>query len=130
MYTGCEAAQKYMESHRWEILDKHPIIGPYNVNYEGASNDIDKYIQGAWMLLTFRNVLNNDSLFFQVIKNIQSHFALKNVTTGELISYINQLTVPTTCHSSPSIFIMQLRPCFNTGQGKKEKIRARIPVVY
>ena len=43
------------------------------------------------MIHTFRSVLNNDSLFFSMLKNIQQHFALQTITSEQLIAYINEL---------------------------------------
>ncbi|MBK9730309.1 MAG: M1 family metallopeptidase [Chitinophagaceae bacterium] len=88
---GKEAAVKYLVDHRWSISDKYPIIGPYGVNFQGTENDNDMYDKGSWMLHTFRNVLNNDTLFFYILKNIQLHFKLQNISTHELIAYINEL---------------------------------------
>lgn len=88
---GREEAVKYLVSQRWNISDAHPIIGPYDVNFQGTENDNDMYYKGSWMLHTFRSVLGNDSLFFSILKNIQSHFKLQTITTNELIAYISQL---------------------------------------
>ena len=88
-YTqGYEASLAYQIDQRWKITDKHPVIGPYDVNFE--ANDNDLYYKGSWMLHTFRSVLNNDSLFFSIVKNIQQYFALKTITSDQLISYISE----------------------------------------
>lgn len=87
---GKEAAVKYLLGQRWSISDKFPIIGPYDVNFQGTENDNDMYNKGSWMLHTFRSVLNNDSLFFSMLKNVQLHFRLQTITTDQLIAYINQ----------------------------------------
>lgn len=85
---GKDAAIKYLVGQRWSISDKYPIIGPYNVNFQGTENDNDMYNKGSWMLHTFRSVLNNDSLFFSVLKGIQLHFSMQTITTDQLIAYI------------------------------------------
>jgi aminopeptidase N len=89
---GNDAAINYIKDQRWQIADKHPVIGPYNVNFQGTKSDNDMYYKGAWMLHTFRNVLSNDSLFFSILKNIQGHFALQTINSTQLIVYINQLS--------------------------------------
>ena len=88
---GFDAALSYAKNQRWKIADNYPIIGPYNVNFQGTVHDNDMYNKGAWMLITFRNVLNNDSVFFSILKRIQGHFALKTINTNELITYISEL---------------------------------------
>ncbi len=87
---GRQAATEYLVSQRWQIADEHPIIGPYNINYQGAKFDNDLYYKGSWMLHTFRNVLENDTLFFKIIKGIQKQFRHSTVTTQRLIGYINE----------------------------------------
>jgi len=44
------------------------------------------------MLHTLRNVVNNDSLWFNILKGLQSDFRYKSVSTDEIVNYINQKT--------------------------------------
>jgi aminopeptidase N len=50
------------------------------------------YDKGAWLIHTFRSVLNNDSLFFKILKGIQLEFALKTISTDDVIAYINRVS--------------------------------------
>jgi len=84
---GYEKMLEYLLYQRSFISNRSPIYGTYGMNHEGNSTDM--YYKGAWMLHTFRNVLNNDSLFSSVIKGIAQEFALKNVDGQEVINYIN-----------------------------------------
>ncbi len=88
---GYDASLNYLKYQEFNIRNKYPIIGPYNVNFQGTENDNDMYYKGAWMLHTFRHVLNNDSLFFSILKGIQEHFKYQTVNTTEVIDYINKL---------------------------------------
>lgn len=83
---------KYLLSQRPRIRNEHPIIGPYNVNYQGTIYDDDMYYKGSWTLHTFRNVLNNDSLFFGILRGLQSHFRYGSVNTDSIISFICRYT--------------------------------------
>ncbi len=87
---GYDTAVDYLKNQRWNIKDEYPMIGHYGVNAMSKDNDI--YYKGAWMLHTFRNVLNNDSLFFAMLKGLQQHFAYKTTNTDEVIDYINKTT--------------------------------------
>jgi aminopeptidase N len=95
LYVECtqdyKAALKYLKYQEFNIQDKYPIIGPYNVNFQGTENDDDMYYKGSWILHTFRHVLNDDSLFFSILKGIQQHFKYQTVTSNEVIDYINKL---------------------------------------
>ncbi|MFI5134706.1 MAG: M1 family metallopeptidase, partial [Chitinophagales bacterium] len=94
LYVECTKsyndAVDYLNTLRWQIRDTFPIVGPRNIDYDGARVDNDMYFKGAWMLHTFRSFLNDDSLFFQIIKSIQQEFALKIISTEQLIAFINQ----------------------------------------
>jgi len=94
LYVECTKsyndAVDYLNTLRWQIRDSFPIIGPREIDYDGARVDNDMYFKGAWMLHTFRSVLNDDSLFFQIIKSIQQEFALKIISTDQLIAFINR----------------------------------------
>jgi aminopeptidase N len=81
-------AEKYLMDIRWQIRDAVPIVGPRKVNYQHADNDL--YHKGAWILHTLRSVMNNDSVFFSVIKGLQSHFYLSEISTEELVNYVNE----------------------------------------
>lgn len=89
---GYDTAVKYLVYQRPKIVDKYPIVGPYNVNFQGTSDDNDMYYKGTWMLQTFRHVLNNDSLFFTVLKGLQSHFSYQSTCTDSVVAYINKAT--------------------------------------
>ncbi len=67
--------------------NKEPIIGIYNVNDFHLG---DMYSKGALMLHTMRSIIANDSLFFDLLKGLQSHFRYQPVTTEMIVAYINK----------------------------------------
>ncbi|MEO5675844.1 MAG: M1 family metallopeptidase [Chitinophagales bacterium] len=83
-------AIKYLKRLRWEIHDSFPIAGIRGVNYDGSKIDNDMYSKGAWMIQTFRSVLNDDTLFFKIIRGLQAEFALKTVSSDDIIAFINR----------------------------------------
>jgi aminopeptidase N len=95
LYIECtqnyKNAIKYMHGQEKRISNKYPIIGPYNVNFQGTEDDDDMYFKGTWMLQTFRHVVNNDSLFFSILKGLQNRFKYSSTNTNEVITCINQL---------------------------------------
>lgn len=87
-FYGYDMSIRYLNLNKPLIKNEEPIIGPLNVNYEGWKAS-DMYYKGAWILHTFRNVLQNDTLWFSILKSIQTDFALQTIDTKTLISYIN-----------------------------------------
>lgn len=69
--------------------NKDPVIGIYDVNNFHLG---DMYSKGALMLHTLRSILNNDSLFFNMLKDMQAHFQYQSVNTEMIVGYINQYT--------------------------------------
>jgi len=95
LYLECtqnyQTAVKYLLMQRKNIHNKYPIIGPYNVNFQGTANDDDMYYKGTWMLQTFRHALNNDPLFFSILQGLQKKFKYSNTNTNEVIAFINKM---------------------------------------
>lgn len=87
---GYEKMLEYLIYQRNFINNKSPIYGTHGLNQEGNSTDM--YYKGSWMLHTFRNVLNDDSLFRSILKGIAQEFAYQTVDGEEIINYINQRT--------------------------------------
>jgi len=85
--NGAQAEKKYLKN---QIPgNKEPIIGKYDVNDFHLG---DMYSKGVLMLYTLQNVINNDSLWFDLLREIQRHFAFQTITTNDLVNFINQQT--------------------------------------
>lgn len=84
---GYESMLEYLKSQKFMINNRTPIEGTYGLNHEG--NGTDMYYKGAWMIHTFRSVLNNDSLFRSILKGIAQDFAYRTVDGEEIVNYIN-----------------------------------------
>ena len=84
---GYDKMLDYLLYQRNFINNKTPIYGIYGLNHEGNSGDM--YYKGAWMIHTFRNVLNSDSLFRSILKGITQEFKHQTVDGEEIINYIN-----------------------------------------
>ena len=78
---GKEDYMRYINGVKYNIGNKEPIIGNYNLNSEGSG---DMYNKGALMLHTLRSIFDNDVKFFGVIKGIQNEFYHQTVTTEQI----------------------------------------------
>ncbi len=86
---GHKAALEYINGKKQNVRDEKPIIGPYNVNQEGSG---DMYDKGQLVLNTLRDVINNDSLWFSILRGIQKKFAYKTVDADDITNFINEKT--------------------------------------
>jgi aminopeptidase N len=86
---GLEASLHYLNNRKQDIHNEEPVIGRYNVNNEGSG---DMYPKGALFLNTLRHVIANDSLWWQILRGIQSDFKYGTISTDELVQYFNRMT--------------------------------------
>lgn len=82
---GYEKAIAYTNARKSQVGNAKPVIGDYDVNNEGD----DIYDKGFLLMHTLRHVINNDSVWFAIIKGIQTDFALQTITTQQLENYIS-----------------------------------------
>ena len=78
-------AENYVIGTRRSIKNDKPLIGQYNVNNEGSG---DMYYKGANMLHTLRQIINDDVLWREVLRGLNSEFYHQQVTTKQVEDYI------------------------------------------
>ncbi len=73
------------------VVNFWPMVENRDVNEQAfASSDI--YMKGATMLHNLRCILNNDKLFFGLLRNFYNINRYKTVNTQDFINYANQYT--------------------------------------
>ena len=50
----------------------------------------DMYYKGSWMLHTLRNILQNDSIWDDILQGLQAEFKYKTVNTNQITKYIER----------------------------------------
>ncbi len=88
-YYGKEASADYVIGTRTNIRNDRPIIGHYNVNNEGSG---DMYYKGANMLHTLRQLVENDDLWREILRGLNSTFYHQTVTTKQIEDYLSKKT--------------------------------------
>ncbi|MEM7548506.1 MAG: M1 family aminopeptidase [Bacteroidota bacterium] len=87
-HYGYEASQRYINAMKHQVLNRFPIQGKPGVNH--IHYDItDMYTKGAIMINELRKEIDNDQMWFSVLKGIQQDFKHSSITTVEVIDYIN-----------------------------------------
>lgn len=81
----------HLRFYSYRINNKYPLIGPYDVNF-WVKEDGDVYFKGALMLHTLRNVLNDDTLFFNIIKTFYDTNKYNTATTAGFIKLVKEKT--------------------------------------
>jgi aminopeptidase N len=84
---GKKAGAEYVTGTRKLIVNDIPVIGKYNLNSHGST---DMYYKGSNMLHTIRQLVNNDVLWKQFLRDINQQFWHQTVTTKQIEDYMIQ----------------------------------------
>lgn len=82
---GKKAGSEYIIGQRDGILNDEPVIADYGVNRDGS---VDMYNKAANMLHTIRQLVNNDSLWKAMLRDINKTFWHQTVTTKQIEDYM------------------------------------------
>ncbi|MBM3433021.1 MAG: M1 family metallopeptidase [Bacteroidetes bacterium] len=88
-HYGRAAADAYVRGLRPSIDNDRPLIAPYGVNAEGSG---DMYNKGANLIHTLREVIDNDSLFREILRGMNRDFALEPTTSAAVEAYWSKRT--------------------------------------
>ena len=86
-HFGTEAASAYVIGTRARIKNDRPIIGPYGVNKEGSG---DMYYKGANILHTLRQLVEDDTLWRNILRGMNETFYHQTVTTTQIENYLSE----------------------------------------
>lgn len=84
-------ATRYLTGQRRNIENKEPMVGPKDVNWENWTGG-DHYYKGSWMIHTLRTVVNNDELWWPMIKDLHESNKISHMTTQDIINHVNKWT--------------------------------------
>jgi len=85
---GYDAMLSYVNNQKRSVRNDKAVIGPYHVNQTGSSGDM--YFKGSLMLHTLRNLIEDDVLWFDIIKGIANDFKYQTVDGQVIMDYINE----------------------------------------
>ena len=88
-YYGKEAGSEYCLGTRKRIRNDKPIVGIYNVNYEGSG---DMYYKGGNMFHTLRQIVNDDTKWREILRGINKDFYHQVVTGAQIENYLSEKT--------------------------------------
>ena len=88
---GYDQYLKEMKRKMYDIYNIWPIVQNYNVN-ENAFASNDCYNKGAAIVHNLRCTMDNDTLFFKMIKDFALRYEKKIVTSANFVSMVNEYT--------------------------------------
>lgn len=88
---GIDARDLYVKFWTQLIRNIRPVVGPRDVNYWDY-HDIDPYVKGACTLHGLRYIMNNDSLFFEMIRTYWQSRKYTIVTVQDFLDYVIKIS--------------------------------------
>jgi aminopeptidase N len=88
-FYGKEASAAYVRGTRASIRNDRPVVGIYNVNYEGSG---DMYYKGANMLHTLRQLVDDDAKWREILQAINREFYHQTVTGKQIEDFLSKET--------------------------------------
>ena len=85
--NGKEAANEYTQGLRRSIRNDRPIIGAYSVNQEGSQ---DMYNKGNNIMHMIRQIIDDDSLFRNILRGLNKDYYHKTVDSKDIENYISK----------------------------------------
>ncbi|MBK9271881.1 MAG: M1 family metallopeptidase [Saprospiraceae bacterium] len=89
-HHGKKAGLEYLQEQRKLISNDLPLLGPKEVNFQNLPLDI--YYKGAWILQTLRQAINNDTLWFSILREFYQQHKYGFAETEDFIRLVNAKT--------------------------------------
>ena len=86
---GREESLKYINGKKSNVRNDRPIIGIYNVQYRGSG---DMYDKGQLVLNTLRSVIDNDKLWFEIVRGFAVKHARSIVQANDFFGFVKEKT--------------------------------------
>lgn len=84
--SGREASLRYINAKKQNVRNEEPMQGVYGLNKEGSG---DMYDKGQLVLNTLRSVLNNDTLWFSILRGLQERYRYETIDYDSVVSCIS-----------------------------------------
>ena len=82
---GYNVMVDFLLDKRKGIRNKLPVVGPINSNYWAFG---DSYVKGAWIMHTLRHVIDDDDLWFDILKSFAVKNAKSHVSTEDFLNHV------------------------------------------
>ena len=89
-FDSYEVGVHYLNSIKNRIVNKIPIVGNENENHWALHGDT--YMKGAWVMHTLRNVINDDKIWFEILKEFMIENAKGFANTRDFFDKVNEKT--------------------------------------
>ncbi len=89
-FDSYEVGVHYLNTLKNRIVNEIPIVGRENENHWALHGDT--YMKGAWVMHTLRSVINNDEIWFQILKEFMIENAKGFASTSDFFTKVAEKT--------------------------------------
>ena len=89
-FDSYEVGVHYLNTLKNRIANEIPIVGRENENHWALHGDT--YMKGAWVMHTLRSVINNDKIWFEILKEFMIENAKGFADTNDFFKKVNDKT--------------------------------------
>ena len=89
-FNSYEVGVHYLNTLKNRIINEIPIVGRENENHWALHGDT--YMKGAWVMHTLRSTINNDEIWFQILKEFMIENAKGFANTGDFFAKVAEIT--------------------------------------
>ena len=89
-FDSYEVGVHYLNTLKNRIVNEIPIVGRENENHWALHGDT--YMKGAWVMHTLRSVINNDKIWFQILKEFMVENAKGFASTVDFFDKVKEKT--------------------------------------
>lgn len=89
-FNSYEVGVHYLNTIKNRIVNEIPIVGNENENHWALHGDT--YMKGAWVMHTLRSVINNDKIWFEILKEFMEVHAKGFANTRDFFDKVNEKT--------------------------------------
>ena len=98
----------YLKSIKSRIQNKISIVGPEDENYWALNGDT--YMKGAWVMHTLRSAINDDPIWFAILKEFMIENAKNHVNTEDFFNKVEEKTYTDYSYFSEQYFYSPNQP--------------------
>jgi aminopeptidase N len=89
-FNSYEVGVHYLNSLKNRIVNEVPIVGNENENHWALHGDT--YMKGAWVMHTLRSAINNDKIWFEILKEFMIDNAKSFANTEDFFNKVREKT--------------------------------------
>jgi len=117
-FNSYEVGVHYLNSIKDRIVNKIPIVGNENENHWALYGDT--YMKGAWVMHTLRSVIDNDKIWFEILKEFMVENAKGFASTKDFFDKVFEKTGKDYWYFAQQYFYTPNQPVLEYYQTDKE----------